>query len=77
MEVGGWLWCQTSCAQCNHTDVKAVLDKKLFADRCVWERYDDVHGWTGARLDLGDAAQVARAEQAYAVVAKFFAANLH
>jgi len=58
-------------------DVKAVLDKKPFADRCVWERYDDVHGWTGARLDLGDAAQVARAEQAYAVVAKFFAANLH
>ena len=57
--------------------IKAALEKKDFAAKNVWVRFDDMHhGFAGARGDWTKPEQVARVQEAITIMVDFFNANL-
>lgn len=54
-------------------DAKAELDKKPFADQCVYRRFDDQeHGFMAARGDWSDAKVAAAAGEGIELLGGFF-----
>ena len=57
--------------------VKKILLAKPFGDRCVWDRFDNMHhGWCTARGDWSNEVQAARASEALNIFANFFRQEL-
>jgi protein XRP2 len=53
-------------------EVKEVTDKKPFASKCFYQRFDDqVHGFLGARGNYKDATVASRAGEAVELIANF------
>lgn len=54
-----------------------VLKSKPFFDKCIMQRFPDMHhGWVGARGDFSDPQQAQRATEALQIFSKFFKDNL-
>ena len=54
-------------------ELKEAMLAKDFADKCVWQRFDDMpHGWCGARGDWSNEHDSKRASEALNIFADFF-----
>lgn len=54
-------------------DAKAVLEAKPFANKCVFQRFDDqVHGFLGARGDYSKPEVAAAAGKGIEILSSFF-----
>jgi dienelactone hydrolase len=61
-----------SCKEDPMEEVKEVTDKKPFASKCFYQRFDDqVHGFLGARGNYKDATVASRAGEAVELIANF------
>ena len=58
-------------------DVKKALLSHSFGNRCIWDRYPDMHhGWCAARGDWSNETQAKRASEAMQVFIGFFSREL-
>jgi len=58
-------------------DIQEVLNKKPFASKNIWKRFDDMHhGWAGARGNWEDPVVGERAREAIDITIKFYKSTI-